>query len=95
MKTLEKAGRKFDVPRLGKVQLREMRKKGFDLVQKAFRMGGASGEVPVTGDELEILLETIYPGRDADIDAIGIAGQIELASMLIGEAFGQADEIKN
>lgn len=95
MKIFDKAGKKFDVPRVSRAQLRDMRKKGFDLVQKAFRMGGSSGEVPVTGDELDILLDTVYPGRDADLEAIGISGQIELASMLIGEAFGQADEIKN
>ncbi len=96
MKTFESAGKKFDVPRLGRTHLRELRKKGFDLVQKAFRLGNKDGaEIPITGEELELILESAFPGREADLDAIGIGSQIELVSMVITEAFGQAQEIKN
>jgi hypothetical protein len=95
MKPLVKAGKTFEIPRLGRAQLREMRKKGFDLIQKAFKLGGKDGEIPITGDELDTLLEVAFPGRDADLDFIGLSGQVELGSMVISEAFESAEEIKN
>jgi len=94
MTTIERGGKKFDIPRLGRAHLREMRKKGFDLIQKAFRMG-KEGEIPITGEELDILLETTFPGREADLDEVGLSAQIEIASTIITEAFGHAQEIKN
>jgi len=97
MKTITKAGKEFAIPRLGRAQLRELRKRGLDLVQKAFRMGAGGGtiEVPFTGDELDILLDVAFPGREADLDLVGISGQIELVSTVISETFAQAEEIKN
>lgn len=97
MKTITKAGKTFEIPRLGRAQLRELRKKGLDLVQKAFRMGAGGGtvEVPFTGEELEILLDVAFPGRESDLDLIGIGAQIDLVSNVISETFAQAEEIKN
>ena len=96
MKTITKAGRTFEIPRLGRVHLRELRKKGLDLVQKAFRMGtGGTTEVPITGEELELLMDVAFPGREADLDAVGLAVQIELVSAVISETFSQAEELKN
>jgi hypothetical protein len=97
MKTITKAGKTFEVNRLGRAQLRELRKRGLDLVQKAFRMGSKEGtvEVPITGEELENLLDVSFPGREADLDAIGVGAQIELVSLVISETFAQAEELKN
>jgi hypothetical protein len=97
MKTITKAGKTFEVHRLGRAQLRELRKRGLDLVQKAFRMGSKDGtvEVPITGEELEQLLDVSFPGREADLDSIGVGAQIELVSLVISETLAQAEELKN
>lgn len=97
MKTIIKADKTFEVNRLGRAQLRELRKRGLDLVQKAFRMGSKDGavEVPITGEELENILDVAFPGREADLDFIGVGAQIELASLVISETFSQGAEIKN
>jgi len=86
-------GKEFDVPRLTRAQIREVRKRGFDLVSKAFKLGG--NDVPITGEELDALLDVAFVGHDDAIEVIGLPGRIELGSAVLTELFSLGNELKN
>lgn len=88
-------GKEWEIPRLTRAQMREMRKKGFDVVAKAFKLSNVADGVPITGEELDAMLDTAFPGREAELDAIGLSGQVELGTAVLGELFAIGNELKN
>jgi len=64
--------------KMSRADMREMRKRGFDLVVKSFRISEEGG-VPVTGDELDTILDVLYPDSASALDALSLPEQINLA----------------
>jgi len=80
--------------KMSRADMREMRKRGFDLVVKSFRIGEEGG-VPVTGDELDTILDVLYPDSAAALDALSLPEQINLAMGCLNLSLAPSTAEKN
>jgi hypothetical protein len=80
--------------KMRRADLREMRKRGFDLVVKSFRIGEEGG-VPVTGDELDTIMDVLYPDSADALDAMSLPEQVNLAMGCLTLTLAPSDAEKN
>lgn len=88
---MEINGIEFEVKPLNRSQRKELRSKGFSMLEKAKELGEkaktlkpdeAAGlsVMPFNEDEMDDLLDVAFKGRGDDLDKIGLMEQVALAS---------------
>jgi len=85
----------FEIRKVGRAQNRELRKQGLDLFKKMFEMTAEAEECPLSGDEIDLILDTVYPDKQGDLDNLTLGGQLALSMAVLGESSTQAEEVKN
>lgn len=74
----------FEIKPLNRSQRKELRSKGFSVLEKAKKISVQKGKgleaIPFDEDEIETFLDIAFKGRDADLEKISLMDQVNICA---------------